>query len=286
MASFQPVRSILRGLDILTIVNDSGPIAATNIAKRAGLPQPTTVRILETLMSAGFVYREADSAAYGVTSRTLALSRGFNATARLVQLAQPLIEDLRAQIGWPANLATFDHDSMTVVYTNRSAHGMSIPGRLGARIPLPATATGIVYLAHVPEDERKIILTRLSKSKSRWDTDRDIRAKLPARLTAARRDGHAFADETYLAEIYRSRIWAVAVPIMVDGRVVAALSSLVLHNAGQRKRILAQILPPLRKTADAIAMRLQDDTGPAEDEKAMQDRGKARRPARRRASRG
>lgn len=267
MASFEPVRAILRGLDILRIVSNSGPLVATEIAKRAGLPQPTTVRVLETLISAGYVCREPNSVAYGVTARTLTLSRGFNSVARLVQLAQPLVESLRSEIGWPSNLSTFDGDSMTIAYTNRSAHGMSIPGRLGAGIPLLATATGLVYLAHVSAEEREAILRHLERSKSHWDKDPEICAKLGQRLAAAWRDGYAFADERYLAEIYHSRIWAVAAPIVVGDSVVAGLSSLMLHNAGQRKRMLAHVLPPLRRTASAIAKRILEDAGSA-------DRGK------------
>jgi IclR family transcriptional regulator, mhp operon transcriptional activator len=282
MAAFEPVRAILRGLDILRIVSESGPLVATEIAKRAQLPQPTTVRVLETLISAGYVYREPDSAAYGVTARTLTLSRGFNSAARLVQLAQPLVEGLRSEIGWPSNLSTFEGDSMTIAYTNRSTHGMSIPGRLGAGIPMLATATGLVYLAHMSAEERDAVMRHLDRSKNRWDTDPDIRAKLGQRLAVARRDGYAFADERYLAEIYQSRIWAVAVPIIAGGRVVAGLSSLMLHNAGQRKRLLAQVLPPLRRAASAIARRVLEDGGLIEQIRAPSvNRGRTQRPSRR-----
>lgn len=269
MASFEPVRAILRGLDILRIINEVGPVVATDIAKRASLPQPTIIRILETLIGAGYVYREPDSAAYGVTARTLALSRGFNAASRLVQLATPLIESLRAEIGWPSNLAMFEQDGMTIAYTNRGAQGMSIPGRLGARIPVLATATGLVYLASLSDAEVEAVLRRLDGSESRWDTSPELRRKLPERLAHARREGHAFADETYLDEVYHSRIWAVAVPIVVDGHVVAALSSLVLDSAGQRKRILAQILPPLRRTAATIAELQSQDAGLGDRDKGV-----------------
>lgn len=261
MTAFEPVRAILRGLDILRIINEAGPVSASEIARHAALPQPTVVRVLETLVSAGYVYRAPDAALYGVTARTLALSRGYDATSRLIQLATPLIESLRADIGWPSNLAVFERDAMTIAYTNRGSHGMSIPGRLGASIPLLATATGIVYLASLPDAEVADVLRRLDASESRWDTSAQLRRKLPERLAQARRAGHAFADEAYLDEIYHSRIWAVAVPIVAQGRTVAALSSLVLAGAGQRRRILGQILPALSGTAATISAQLSGDAG-------------------------
>lgn len=261
MPSFEPVRAILRGLDTLRVISEAGPISATDISKLVKVPQPTVIRILETLISAGYVYRLQDTVLYGVTARTLALSRGFDATSRLVQLAKPLIEDLRADIGWPSNLATFDQGSMTIAYTNRSTHGMSIPGRLGAKLPLLVTGVGVVYLAFLPEEERKAALEHIEKSDSLWDRSPEILQTLEERLAEARRNGYAFAEQTYLDEIYHSQIWAVAVPIIVDGKVVAGLSSLVLRSAGQQKRILGQILPSLKRTSALIAKSLSDDAG-------------------------
>lgn len=261
MPSFEPVRAIIRGLETLRVISESGSVAATEIARQVKLPQPTVIRILETLISAGYIYRLEKSASYGVTARTLALSKGFVATSRLVQLATPLIEDLRAEIGWPSNLATFEHGAMNIAYTNRSEHGMSISGRLGARIPVLVTGVGVVYLAHLPKDELKATLAQLKTSDSRWDTNSDVLATLDERLAAARRNGYALAEQAYLDEIYHSRIWAVAVPIIVEGRVVAGLSSLVLSSAGHKNRIMAQVLPPLKRTSQQIAERLAEDAG-------------------------
>src|ERR1700744_5317457 len=112
VASFEPVRAILRGLEVLRVVSEHGPIGATDVAKRVALPQPPTVRILETLVEAGYVYRNPAASTFGVTARTKTFSRGYDATSRLVQLVQPMIEDLRKQIGWPSNLAVFERDGM------------------------------------------------------------------------------------------------------------------------------------------------------------------------------
>lgn len=261
MASFEPVRAITRGLTVLRLVSEEGPINATELARAAKLPQPTVVRILETLIEAGYVYRRADGTTFGVTARTRTLSSGHDATSRLVQLAEPLIETLRAEIGWPSNLATLEDDAMVIAYTNRNAKGLSIPGRLGARIPLLATAVGIVQLAGLAPDALAAQLDRLRRSKEIWDATPELWASLDERLAAARRDGHAFAHERYLDAVYQSQIWAVAVPVIVDGRTEAALSSLVLRVAGQKQRLLAGILPALRRTAATIGEKLSAESG-------------------------
>lgn len=261
MASFEPVRAIIRGLQILRVISESGPIAAIDIAKQTRLPQPTIVRILETLISERYVYRLESSTLYGVTARTLTLSKGYAATSRLVQLATPLIEDLRTEIGWPSNIAVFEHGAMSIAYTNRSGHGMSISSRLGARIPVLATGVGVVYLASLSSAELNETLAHLQKSDSRWDANPSLLENLHQRLEEARKHGYALAEEAYLKEIYQSQIWAVAVPIMVDGKFVAGLSSLVLRSAGSPSRMIARILPSLRKTAQLIADNLAEDLG-------------------------
>lgn len=258
MPSFEPVRAIVRGLSVLRAVSEEGPLTAMEAARRTGLPQPTIIRILETLIEAGYVDRGSD-ARYRVTARTRTLSRGFDLETRLVELAEPLLEELRAEIGWPSNLASFDRDAMVIAYTNRSAYGLSIPGRLGARIPLLATGVGIVQLAHLAPAALAETLERLKHSSERWDREPALWDSLDERLAAARRDGFGFADERYLDALYQSQIWAVAVPVVVDGRMEAALSSLVLRSAGQRRRLLGAILPALQRTAARLATKIQAD---------------------------
>lgn len=261
MASFEPVRAILRGLQILRVISEHGPIATMDVAKQVKLPQPTVVRILETLVSAGYIYRLERTALFGVTARTLTLSKGFASTSRLVQLATPLIEDLRTEIGWPSNLATYEQGAMSIAYTNRSEHGMSISNRLGARIPVLATGVGLVYLAHLPREELSPRLAELKRSDSRWDSNPEMLVDLEDRLAKIRKQGFATAEPSYLSEIYHSQIWAVAVPVLVGGQPVAGLSSLMLRGAGSMDQVLTQVLPALQRTAQAIAQRLADDSG-------------------------
>jgi len=256
MPSFQPVRAILRGLDVLRAISEKGPLSATGIIRHVRLPQATVIRILETLIAAGYVYKAPGTSTFGVTARTKALSMGYDVTSRLVQIAEPLIEDLRNKIGWPSNLATFERDAMTIVSTNRSSHGFSIPGRLGARIPLLATGVGRVYLAALSEPELDVTLARLRLSEDLWDNRRDLHASIRKTLIKVRRTGYALAHKSYLDTVYQSQIWAVAVPIVVNGQFVAGISSLVLESVGDREGLLTTILPELRKAAAKIASEL------------------------------
>jgi hypothetical protein len=95
-----------------------GLISGTDIAKQVSLPQPTIIRILETLISAGYIYRLEGSALYGVTARTLALSRG--------SIPSRLVHGHAHDRTWHRDRlavkpATFDHGGMTIA-TPTAAH--------------------------------------------------------------------------------------------------------------------------------------------------------------------
>lgn len=258
MSVFEPVRAVQRGLAVLRAISEHGPITVSDIANLCKLPQPTVVRLVETLLEGGYVYRQVGKATYKVTGQTLALSRGYDPHYRLIELAMPVVEQLHIEIGWPSNLAVFDGDAMVIAYSNRAALGLSIPGRVGARIPLVATGVGLVTLSRMSAEERRQALARAQNS-SRWDSNPTLLAALPERLEDIRRHGYAFAEQAYLDEVYQSRIWAVAVPVPSVAGEYIALSSLMLRMAGDRRRQLAKILPKLTAAANRIGGLLSSD---------------------------
>ncbi|MFK4654266.1 IclR family mhp operon transcriptional activator [Bradyrhizobium japonicum] len=260
MPSYEPVRAIQRGLSVLRAISEHGPITIAELVSRCNIPQPTIVRVLETLIEDGYVYRRAGKPTYLVTGRTLALSRGFDSKSRLLEIAAPIVDQMHIKIGWPSNLAVFDRDAMIIVYSNRASLGLSLPGRTGARIPLMATGVGLVTLAFMSDDDREMALSRARESGTKWDGDPHTRSQLASKLSQIRQNGYAFADEEYLEAVYQSRIWAVAVPILArDGKVLAAMSSLVLTLAGERRRLLQTILPTLMQAAATVRDRLVID---------------------------
>lgn len=263
MAAFQPVRAVVRALEVLALVSRRGEITASEAARVLNLPQPTVVRLLDTLIHTGYVYRRDGGHSFSVSARTKTLSAGYDARSRLLQIARPEIEALHAGVGWPSNLAVREGRNMIIAYTNRAAYGMSMPGRLGAQIPFLTTGVGIVYLAFMPDGERAALLDELNDSPSRWDSDPAFREGLDQRLEQARQDGVGFAEETYLDDIYQSRIWAVAAPILAHGRIEAAISNLILHSAGEKEQQLARIVPALHETARRIGEALERESDPA-----------------------
>jgi IclR family mhp operon transcriptional activator len=261
MAAYDPVRAVVRGLQVLREISERGPIGASDVAARLSLPQASVVRAIETLEAEGYVSRKSSTALFVVTGRTTALSRGFDARNRLIDLTQPVMERLRHQIGWPSNIGIFDQDAMLIAYTNRDSHAFSVPGRYGARVPMLVTGIGLAYLAFVTPEARLAILKRLQRSQDPWDSNRRFSRNLEARLGTIRNQGYALADEDYLDAIYHSRIWAIAVPVVVDTAVHACISALVLRSKTSSRRAASSLREPLRAAAAEIGKLLARESG-------------------------
>ena len=77
MESTRPIRALMRGLDALTVLNLRDGATVSEVAQEIRLPRTTVYRILETLCSAGFVFRDAADDRYRLTILVRGLSHGF-----------------------------------------------------------------------------------------------------------------------------------------------------------------------------------------------------------------
>ena len=89
---------------------------------------------------------------------------------------------------------------------------------------------------------------------------------LKNKLERVKAQGYGLAEEQYLDAIYQSRLWAVAVPIHSNLGVEAAISSLVLRDAGDQAEQIERILPNLRDAAREIGRKIDLDRGIGEIE--------------------
>src|SRR3984885_1611998 len=94
MPSFQPVTAVLRALDVLLAVNRLREASVGDIFRETGLNRPTIVRMLETLMHAGFVSRHPAQPVYLPTGKTLDLSSGYQKHEEMAMVAAPILVSL------------------------------------------------------------------------------------------------------------------------------------------------------------------------------------------------
>ena len=234
-----------RVVRILESFDTDGPsLTVTQIAGRAQLNLATASRLVEQLVRHGLLQRHEDRSVHiGLPLWELA-SRAAP-TRDLREAALPVLQDLHAVVGHHAQLGVLD--GTEVLFVER----LSAPGavvnytRVAGRLPLQASSSGLVLLAHAPADlQERVIAGPLQAFTPH--TVRDGR-QLRRVLADVRSNGFALtAGHVHPAAA------GVAVPVRgPSGAVVAALSVIVPNDPSARAAV-----PALRAGARAVARAL------------------------------
>ncbi|KAF2416011.1 IclR family transcriptional regulator [Microbacterium sp. B35-30] len=220
--------------------------SAAEIGRRAGLPSSTAHRIVDELVDAGLLERDEDRRVHlGLRLWELAL-RGSTAL-RLRQAALPHMEQVQARIREHTQLAVLEQDE--ALFLERLSHpdaGANIT-RIAGRLPLHASSSGLVLLAHAPSPLRERVLTGPLRALAP-ETVTDA-ARLRRLLAEVRRTGVVVASGSIEAVST-----GVAVPIRDAGEVVAALSVVLPRETDPDAAIAA-----LREAAAGIEAVLRAD---------------------------
>ena len=83
--TFAPVQAVTKALAVLATVNQGGLVSVREIHSRTGIPKPTVVRLLQTLIAAGYVNQDEKTRGYHVTSAIANLSSGFHGAPKVIE---------------------------------------------------------------------------------------------------------------------------------------------------------------------------------------------------------
>lgn len=221
---------VVRVLETFTV--DRTMQTAAEVGRRAGLPSSTAHRIVDELVAAGLLDRDDEHrVSLGMRLWELAL-RGSRAL-RLRQAALPHMERVQATVREHTQLAVLEQDS--ALFLERLSHpdaGANIT-RVAGRLPLHASSSGLVLLAHAdPELQERVLTRRLAAVSPETTTDA---AALRRRLAEIRAAGFVVAPGSIEAVST-----GVAVPVRDgDGAVIAALSVVLPREASPDVAIAA-----------------------------------------------
>ena len=249
MTSTRPIRALLRGLEVLHVLNLHNGATVSEVAAAIDLPRTTTYRILESLCVAGYAYRAASDERYRLTILVRGLSDGFDDEAWVTQIARPHIYELCADLVWPIAVATLSGTTMLIRQTTDHRSPLAIEKRgPGFRVPILASASGLAYLAFCPKEQREAILDALAKSKREEDKPARNRKKLYDSLLEFRKRGYALwrrprrvSDEISLS-----------VPVMSRDRLLACLTIRFSSTAVPESDAIRRFVPRLRAVSERI----------------------------------
>ena len=251
MESTRPIRALMRGLDALTVLNMRDGATVSEIAHEIRLPRTTVYRILETLCSAGFVFRDESDDRYRLTIMVRSLSGGFDDDAWVSRVAKPLIEELGRELVWPVSIATLSGTTLVVRETTDHSSPLATDRYSpGNRLPLLSSACGRVFLSFSPAAQRDTLIDILARSGKEEDRlARAPRADLQRILAEIKTQGFAVTSRTrrLVEEINLS------VPVMTGERILSCLTVRFTATAVPLKTALERFLPRLKHCAGRIS---------------------------------
>ena len=250
MSSTRPIRALLRGLEVLHVLNRHNGATVSEVAGEIDLPRTTTYRILETLCVAGYAYRAASDERYRLTIMVRGLSDGFDDEAWITLVAREYMYDLCQKLIWPCAIATLSGNTMLIRQTTDHRSPLAVEKRgPGFRVGILTSAAGLCYLAFCPKEQRDTLLDMLARSKNEANAAARNKKKIYETLLEARKRGFGLwhrkrrvSDETSLA-----------VPIIAEDRLLAVLTMRFASTAVAETEAIERFVPRLRSTAQEIA---------------------------------
>jgi IclR family mhp operon transcriptional activator len=269
--SYPPVESVRRALDVLRAVNHLRIASVTAIHMATHLPKPTIIRMLETLIADGYVARDNMFGGYRVTCRVHELTKGYDGISMVIEASRAPAIELTQRIKWPLGIGVLDGDAISIQFWTGAispwAHTNTV---LGLRPTLLSSAMGRIYMAYCPDEERERMLAAL-RADPHHNFGPDQEAEFRQLLLRLRSNEAGFAVRDPKTE--PKQMTTLAMPLMFEDRVLAAISVSFYKSAVPLQNIKPQIVDPLRETRrrieENLALLMRGVGGPTTEAKHL-----------------
>lgn len=249
------VQTVCRALDILENFKRCGELGVSELSKRMGLEKNNVFRLLKSLASRGYIIQNKDNENYSLGLSALELGQAYVRQTGLIQQARPTLEKLVKQIKETVYVGTMNEREVVYLDAIESSLPVRVVSRVGAHVPIHATAMGKVLIAYRSDDERDRSLPReLKRFTKSTITDR---SKLIEQLSNVQRLGYVVENEELDVGVT-----SIGVPIMdYTSRVVGAISISGPIFRMDKKRINEEFLPKVMAAGKEISNRLGYNIG-------------------------
>jgi DNA-binding IclR family transcriptional regulator len=200
MPDIPAARNTLRVLGYLA--RRSGPVRAATLARDLGLPRSSVYQLIGVMMDEGFLVHYPEDQAYGLSGLLSEIGTSSSRTARIGQLATPLLERLVAQSSIPvvAHLALLSGADVIYIARVQGFRAPTTVSRIGVRLPAHLTATGRSLLSALPSQQVTALYPHDADLIVRAGAGPRTRSQLEDILQRCRRDGWASEDGEITAD--------------------------------------------------------------------------------------
>ncbi|MCO5066699.1 MAG: IclR family transcriptional regulator [Rhizobiaceae bacterium] len=140
------------------LADQARPLSLTEISTALTLGKSRVFRHLQTLVANGFLVQDQSTDRYSIGPRSLALGISLERGNDLLELALPVLKELRDTLGHTTVISQSETDGVRVLATVTGRSMIEIGVRRGSLLALHATAQGKVALAFGEPDIQRVTL--------------------------------------------------------------------------------------------------------------------------------
>ena len=143
----------MRALIILRHMAAAKAISLSELQRRMALPRPTLYRLVQTLVTQGYLQRDLDGHSFSPSALTRSLAVDLISTTRMRTVRLAVLRRLSEAIGETCNIAIPDRDGMQYCYETSWPLRIQLP--VGSKVPFDCTASGKVFLGSLRREQRQ-----------------------------------------------------------------------------------------------------------------------------------
>lgn len=142
------------------IARHEGKLSLSDLCRLSGEQPNKLHRYLASLKYHGFLIQSAETGLYDIGPQAHAL--GLAALRRYDPLSgvRAAVSEIANGSGYLTNLYVWTSLGPTLVMTEPGIHPLPVALKLGTALPLSQSATGVVFLAYMPEEATRGVLAR------------------------------------------------------------------------------------------------------------------------------
>lgn len=238
----------LRALSILeTVASSSAPMTATEINHVLELPKPTIHRLCLMLENEGYLQARLDGRGYLPGKRLSTLAIGvFNNNDHWRSERRAILQHLSEDLGETCNISIPDGSEMVYFDRVETHWPLRIQLDKNDRVPMYCTASGKLFLNHLPSSKRSRLISKLNFEQFTKNTITEPET-LKTELNRLAEEDIGVDNEEFMQGMV-----AMAVPLKDDkGHFYGALA---VHAPSARMTITQayEAIPRLREAANEL----------------------------------
>lgn len=215
----QIVKSVIKALDILEVLSNKGEQGVSEIARQLTLDRSTTFRIISTLKSKGYLCQNPENKKYSNSFKLFEMGNHVVHNMGLKKEAFPFLRDLAEKTHEAVNIAVRHDKSVIYIDKIESNSTIKVDLNIGRRVPLYCTGLGKIFLAFLPEDAVKALLSPEPFKQFTPQTLTDLKS-IRSELILIRSQGYALDNEEYVEGLL-----CIAAPVFgYKGDLIASIS--------------------------------------------------------------